>query len=130
MDGGFGFSGPHQQTANRMTAIEGTEQAAHLIAVPDIAALKLGQSHMPAVDMVEDRGDFHMSRILPVSSSCIVPSLSMRVLASFASSEAISASMSERMVAMAVCSSTAGTLGLSRPSALREMCLWVVPPLR
>src|SRR6266487_5248695 len=57
-------------------------------------------------------------------------SLSMRVLASFASSAAISASMSERMVAMAVRSSTAGTLSLSRPSALREMRLWVVPPLR
>ena len=46
----------------------------------------------------------HTNRILPVSSSCIMPCLMLRALASFASSAAISASMSLRMAAMAVCS--------------------------
>jgi hypothetical protein len=46
----------------------------------------------------------HTRRILPVSSSCIMPCLMSRVLSRRASSAAISASMVERMVAMAVCS--------------------------
>src|SRR2546422_10764234 len=49
-------------------------------------------------------GFFHTRRILPVNSSCIMPCLSWRALASFSSSAATSASMSVRIVAMAVCS--------------------------
>src|SRR5215510_2108641 len=49
-------------------------------------------------------GFFHTRRILPVSSSCIMPCLSWRALASFSSSAATSASMSVSMVVMAVCS--------------------------
>src|SRR5207249_12283637 len=49
----------------------------------------------------------HTRRILPVSSSCIMPCLSSRALASLASSAAIPASISERMAAMAACSSLA-----------------------
>ena len=43
----------------------------------------------------------HTRRILPLSSSCIMPCLRLRALASFTSKETISASMSERTVAMA-----------------------------
>jgi hypothetical protein len=43
-----------------------------LVAIPDIAALKLRESHMTAVDVVEDGVDLHMIRLLPVSSSCIM----------------------------------------------------------
>lgn len=46
----------------------------------------------------------HTRRILPVSSSCIMPCLINCVLASLASSAAISASISERIVVMATCS--------------------------
>ena len=46
----------------------------------------------------------HTSRILPVSSSCIIPCFSARVFSRRASSAASSASMSERTVAMAACS--------------------------
>ena len=46
----------------------------------------------------------HINRLLPVSSSCIMPFLIWRALASLASSAAISASMSLRMAAIAICS--------------------------
>ena len=46
----------------------------------------------------------HINRILPVSSSCIMPCLMWRALASLVSNAAISVSMSLRMAAMAVCS--------------------------
>src|ERR1019366_1493571 len=55
----LGFRRPDQQTADRMPAIKRIEQAADLIAVPDIAPLKFGQGHMAAVDVVEDRRDLH-----------------------------------------------------------------------
>src|SRR5262249_15124823 len=48
------------------------------------------------------------NRILPVRSSCIMPCLTWRALASFASSPAISASMSERIAARASCSAFVG----------------------
>src|SRR5262249_2243133 len=51
----------------------------------------------------------HTRRIPLVRSSCIMPPLSARVLASFASRTAISASISERMEAMAICSAIDGT---------------------
>ena len=50
----------------------------------------------------------HVNLTLPVNSSCIMPCLSRRVLASLASSAPISASMSDKMAAMAVCSATVG----------------------
>src|ERR1035437_9607256 len=46
----------------------------------------------------------HMSLVLPVSNSCIIPCLISRVLSRLCSCAAISASMSESTVAMAVCS--------------------------
>jgi len=42
-----------------MAAVESLEQAAHLVAVPDVAALELRQRHVPAVDVVENGGDSH-----------------------------------------------------------------------
>lgn len=46
-----------------MTAAERVEEAAHLISVPEVAALKLGQGHVAAVDMVENHRDFHAGHI-------------------------------------------------------------------
>lgn len=46
----------------------------------------------------------YTNRILPVSNSCIIPCLRARVLSRRVSRTAISASMSERTSAMAVCS--------------------------
>jgi hypothetical protein len=46
--------GPNKQTAHWVPPIERAKQGAHLVAVPHIAALKLGQGHVPAVNMVED----------------------------------------------------------------------------
>ena len=66
------FRGPDQQAAHRMAPVERIEQPADLVAVPDVAALELGQRHVPAVDVVEDGGDLHTRRVLPVSSSCIM----------------------------------------------------------
>jgi hypothetical protein len=37
-----------------MAPIERSEQAAHLITAPDIAALEFRQGHVAAVDVVED----------------------------------------------------------------------------
>ena len=65
--------GPHEEAAHWTAQVERGEQLPNLIAVPDIAALELGQRHVPAVDVVEDGRDLHTSRILPVSSSCSIP---------------------------------------------------------
>src|SRR5713101_7844139 len=59
----------------------------------------------PALDLADSA---HTNRVLPVKSSCIMPCLMALVLSRRASSPAISASMSERMAAMACCSSTDG----------------------
>ena len=81
------------------------------VAVGPVAEVAIAQFVAEQGDDAVLRGAFgladvaHTSRILPVSSSCIMPCLMWRALASFASSAAISASMSERMAAMAVCSS-------------------------
>ncbi|MCU0990925.1 MAG: hypothetical protein MUE63_15490 [Xanthomonadales bacterium] len=75
--GGLAFGGPNQQAAHRV-AVQRFEQPAHLVAVPRIAALELGQRHVPAVDVIQDRRDLHVSRILPVSSVCIMPCSSWR----------------------------------------------------
>ena len=53
----------------------------------------------------------HISRILPVNSSCIMPCLIWRALSSFFSSASIAASMSERAAAMATCSCFVGGKG-------------------
>ena len=71
----LGFGGPNEQATHRTAKVERREQLADLVAVPDIAALELGQGHVAAVDVVEDGGDFHNSLVLPVSSSCIMPCL-------------------------------------------------------
>jgi hypothetical protein len=49
------------------------EQFSDLVAVPHIAALELGQSHVATVDVVEDGGDFHKGLVLPARSFCNVP---------------------------------------------------------
>ena len=46
------IGGPDQQASDRMTAIERLEQAAHLLATPDISPLELGQGHEAVVDVV------------------------------------------------------------------------------
>lgn len=53
------LGGPHEQPADGMAAIEGVEQTADLVAVPDVAALELREGHVAAVDVVEDGGEFH-----------------------------------------------------------------------
>src|SRR5207249_9784554 len=65
----------------------------------------LGQLFLHAAD--EEAQRCHTRRVLPVSSSCIMPCFRSRVLARRASRAATSASMSESAVAMAVCSSCA-----------------------
>ena len=60
----LGFRRPDQKSSYRMTAIERIEEPAHLIATPDITALKLRQRHVAAVDVVEDGGDFHYVLII------------------------------------------------------------------
>lgn len=57
--GRVGLSRPHEQTADRMPAVERVEEPADLVTVSDVAALELGQSHVPAVGVVENRGDLH-----------------------------------------------------------------------
>ena len=57
----------------------------------------------------KDATPIHTSRILPVSSSCIIPCLICRALASFVSSMAISVSISDKVVAIASCSARVGT---------------------
>jgi hypothetical protein len=59
MGGGLRLRGPDQQTANGMALVKGIEQPAHLVAIPDVAPLELGQGHVTAVDVVEDGGDLH-----------------------------------------------------------------------
>ena len=46
---GIRLCGPDEQAADRMAAVQRVEEPAHLVAVPDVAALKLGQRHVPAV---------------------------------------------------------------------------------
>ena len=92
----------------------GREQAfldvAVAVAVGPVAEVAIAQLVAEQGDDAVLRGAFgladgaHTRRILPVRSSCIMPCLRLRALASFASSAAISASMSERIVAMAFCS--------------------------
>ena len=59
MRGGHGLRRPDQEAADGMSFVEGIEKAAHLVAVPDVAALKFGQRHVAAVDVIKNRGDFH-----------------------------------------------------------------------
>ena len=49
-----GFSGPDEQPSDGMAAVEGVKKSADLVAVPDVASLKLRQRHVAAVDVVED----------------------------------------------------------------------------
>ena len=79
MGGGQRLRGPHQQTPNGMALVEGIKQPPHLIAIPDVAPLELGQGHVAAVDVVEDGGDLHIRRILPVRSCCSIPAFIARV---------------------------------------------------
>jgi hypothetical protein len=53
------FRGPHEQTADGMATIEGIEQPAHLVTVPDVTPLELWERHVAAVDVVEDGGELH-----------------------------------------------------------------------
>ena len=80
------------------------------VAVGPVAEVAVAQFIAEQGDDAVLRGPFgfadvaHINRILPVSSSCIMPCLIWRALASLASNAAISASMSLRIAAMAVCS--------------------------
>ena len=42
-----------------MSVVEGIEQAAHLIAVPDITALEFRERHVSTVDVIQYRRNFH-----------------------------------------------------------------------
>ena len=76
-----------------------------------------GRPQPGAVDQLPDVDDergvgkderIHARRMRPVSSSCIIPCLRARVLSRRASRAESSASISERTVAMAVCSTSGG----------------------
>jgi hypothetical protein len=54
MDGIFGFRGPDQQAADRMSPIQGIEESLYLIAIPHIASLEFGESHVAVVNVIED----------------------------------------------------------------------------
>jgi hypothetical protein len=57
---------PHQQRADRVTLVQRAHQAAHLIAVPDVAALELGQEHRSGVNLIEDRAELgHAGTVSP-----------------------------------------------------------------
>jgi hypothetical protein len=58
-----------------MPSVKRVEESAHLVAVPDIAALELREGHVATVDVVEDRGDFHTSRVLALSRARITEAL-------------------------------------------------------
>src|SRR5947209_20495436 len=66
----------------------------------------LGQLFLHAAD--EEPQRCHTRRVLPVSSSCIMPCFSAWVLSRRASRAVISASMSKTTAAMATCSSIHG----------------------
>jgi|694.fasta_scaffold00811_24 hypothetical protein len=61
MGAGLRLRGPNQQTSDGMAHVEGIKQPTHLVAIPDVAPLELGQGHVAAVDVVEDGGDFQES---------------------------------------------------------------------
>ena len=63
MGGGLRLRGPNQQATNGMPLVKGVEQPTHLVAIPDVAPLELGQGHVAAVDVVEDDGDLHKSSV-------------------------------------------------------------------
>ena len=78
MGGGLRLRGPDEQAADGVALVERIHQPAHLVAIPDVAPLELGQGHVAAVDVVEDGGDLHLRRIFPVRSCCIIPCLRER----------------------------------------------------
>ena len=50
---------PDEQAADGVLAVQRLQQAADLVAVPDVAALELGQGHAAQVDLVQDRADLY-----------------------------------------------------------------------
>jgi hypothetical protein len=94
MRGGLGLRGPHEQAAHGAAQVERGEELADLVAVPDEAALEFRKGHVTAVDVVEDGGDLHTRRILPVRSSCIMPCWRARAFVGPVSKVAVSASRS------------------------------------
>jgi len=61
---------PDQQAADRVSLVEGVKEPAHLLATPDIAALKFGQGHMARVNVVKNGRDFHISSCYLLKNSC------------------------------------------------------------
>ncbi len=59
MGGGLRLRGPDQQATYRMAFVERIEKPVHLVAIPHVAPRELRQSHVAAVDVVEDGGDLH-----------------------------------------------------------------------
>ena len=57
--GVLGPGRPDQQAADRVLAVEREHEAADLVAVPDVAALELGQGHAAQVDLAQDGVDLH-----------------------------------------------------------------------
>ncbi len=68
--GAQGLRGPHQQAAHGVALVERKHQPPHLIPVPHISALELGEGHVAAVDVVEDGGELH-DRILDMVLICL-----------------------------------------------------------
>ena len=53
----LGLGHPHEQAAHGVPPVERGHQSAHLLAVPDVAALELGQGDAADVDLVEEYVD-------------------------------------------------------------------------
>ena len=51
--------GPDQEAADRIAPVKRLHQRAHLVAVPDVAALELGERDAAEVDLGENVADFH-----------------------------------------------------------------------
>ncbi len=55
------LGGPDEQCANRVLPVEALHEPTDLVAVPDVAALELGQREVLVVDVVECGRDLHVA---------------------------------------------------------------------
>src|SRR5690554_5914773 len=90
------------------------------------------QVGQPVAVTVRRRGQrrrlvIHTSRVLPVSSSCIMPCFSSAVLLRRCSRAWISVSISESTVAIAFCSSRRGTFTMTFASEAALICTTASP---
>lgn len=63
--------GPRQPTDVEVPLGERTARPAHLVAIPDVTPLELGQGHVATVDVDEDGGDFHGRQLTELPPSIV-----------------------------------------------------------